>query len=273
MQDTINGNRMHWRESGSGEAVLFLHAFPFHAGMWDQQLEHLPAGWRGIAPDLRGFGRTTGFGSGAYTMDLFADDVAALLAHLRISRVVLCGSSMGGYVSFAFFRKYPEKVRGLVLCSTRTAADTPEGKQARLQLAARVRTEGVRAIAETTLPKMLSADTRKRRPDLPTYLQQLLHATAPESLARALEGMAERPNSDDVARTIDVPVLILHGSEDEIIPSGDAQMMARGIRGARLQLLTDAGHMASLEQAEDFNRSLNDFLVHLPPSFGTLRFA
>jgi pimeloyl-ACP methyl ester carboxylesterase len=264
---------MHWRESGSGEAVVFLHAFPFHSGMWDHQLEHLPAGWRGIAPDLRGFGRTSGSGTGPYTMDLFADDLAALLAHLRINRVVLCGCSMGGYISFAFYRKYGDKVRALVLCNTRTGADSPEGKQARLQLAARVRAEGPRALAETMLPKMLCEEARKKHADLLGYYQQLLHASAPETLARALEGMAARPDSELTARSIDVPVLVLHGADDAIVPRGDAQMMARAIRGAKLQLLNDTGHIANLEQPDEFNRSLNDFLVHLPPSFGTLKFA
>jgi pimeloyl-ACP methyl ester carboxylesterase len=104
-------------------------------------------------------------------------------------------------------------------------------------------------------------------------MQQLLHATAPETLARALEGMAARPDSDDVVRNLDVPVLILHGADDAIIPRGDAQMMARAIRGARLQLVAEAGHLVNLEQPDIFNRFVNDFLVHLPPSFGTLKFA
>ena len=273
MQETLNGNRIHWRESGSGEAVLFVHAFPLHSGMWDTQLENLPAGWRGIAPDLRGFGRSSAWGVGPYTMDQFADDLANLLNHLRISRVVLCGCSMGGYISFAFYRKYREKVRALVLCNTRPGADTAEGKRARYQLAVRVRGEGLRAIAETTLPKLLSDDSRKRQPDLANVVQQMLHANPQETLARALEGMATRPDSEEVVRNIDVPVLIMHGAEDAVIPRGDAQMMARGIRGAKLQLLPDAGHLSNLEQPAEFNRFLNDFLVHLPPSYGTLKFA
>jgi pimeloyl-ACP methyl ester carboxylesterase len=273
VQANETGTRMHWRESGSGEAVLFIHAFPFHSGMWEPQLERLPAGWRGIAPDLRGFGRSSGAPNGPYTMDLFADDMAALLNHLRVSKAVLCGCSLGGYVSFAFMRKYPDKVRALILCSTRSGADNQEGRQARLQLAARVRAEGVRAIAETTLPRMLSEETQVRRPDLMNTFQQMLNATSPETLARTLEGMAARPDSEETARNIEVPVLILHGTDDAIIPRGEAQMMARGIRGATIQLIPDAGHIPNLEQTEDFNRSLNDFLINLPPSYGTLKFA
>jgi pimeloyl-ACP methyl ester carboxylesterase len=273
LQETLNGNRIHWRESGSGDPVLFLHAFPLHSGMWDKQLQDLPQGWRGIAPDLRGFGRTSGWGVGPYTMDVFADDMAQLLNHLRISKVVLCGCSMGGYISFAFHRKYRERVRALVLCNTRPAADSAESKQARLQLAARVRTEGPRVLTETMLPKLLAEESKKKHPELVNLVQQMLHANPQETLARALEGMAARPNSEEVVRNIDVPALIIHGAEDAVIPRGDAQMMARGIRGAKLQLLESTGHLANLEQPVEFNRFLNDFLVHLPPSYGTLKFA
>jgi pimeloyl-ACP methyl ester carboxylesterase len=273
LQETLNANRIHWRESGSGEPVIFLHAFPLNSAMWNGQLEQLPAGWRGIAPDMRGFGRTSGFGVGPYTMDLFADDLNTLLNHLRLSRVVVCGSSMGGYIAFAFYRKYRDKVRALVLCNTRTSADSAEVKRARLQLAARVRMEGYGPVAETTLPKLLSDESRRKHPELERFVHEMLQATQAESLARALEGMAARPNSEETVRNIDVPVLIMHGEEDALIPPGEAQMMARAIRGAKLQLLADTGHLANLEQPVEFNRLVNDFLVNLPPALGTLKFA
>jgi len=137
----------------------------------------------------------------------------------------------------------------------------------------RVRGEGLGPIADTTLPKLLSDESRKKRPDLVNQVQQMLHANPQETLARTLEGMAARPDSEEVVRNIDVPVLIMHGVEDAVIPRGEAQMMARGIRGAKLQLLPDVGHLSNLEQPAEFNRFLNDFLVHLPPSYGTLKFA
>ena len=84
LQAVINDVLMSWREQGSGEPIVYVHAFPFHSAMWDGQLAALPAGWRGIAPDLRGFGKTSAAGDGPYTMDLFADDLAALCEIRRV---------------------------------------------------------------------------------------------------------------------------------------------------------------------------------------------
>lgn len=268
MQDVINGLRMHWREEGNGDAVLFLHAFPLHSAMWDGQLAQVPQGWRGIAPDLRGFGRTAAAGDGPYTMEQLADDMAALLTHLNVRSAVVCGLSMGGYVALALYRRHRARVRALVLCNTRPGADTAEGKQARLQLAARVRTEGVRPVADAMLPKMVSDFSRRNQPDAAMLAQQMLNSNQPETMARTLEGMAARPNSEDLLRNLQIPVMVVHGEDDAIIPRGEAQMMTRAIRGARLHILPDTGHLSNLEQPEAFNKFLSDFLLQLPPSMG-----
>ena len=264
---------MHWREAGSGEPIVFLHAFPFNSGMWEGQLSALPPGWRGIAPDLRGFGRTPATGAGPLLMEDFADDVIALLDHLQLPTAVLCGLSMGGYIALAAHRKYADRIRGLILSDTRATADTEEGKQARAQLAAKVRAEGAQAVVGSMLPKLLSDETHKSRPELVGEVQQMMMTASPESVARALEGMAARPTSEDLFSSIHCNVLIIHGDDDAVIPRGDAQMMARGIRGARIQLVDDAGHLPNLERPDVFNRFVGDFLGHLPPNYGSLKFA
>jgi pimeloyl-ACP methyl ester carboxylesterase len=266
LQELINGLQMHWREDGSGDAVLFLHAFPFHSAMWEDQLRALPAGWRGIAPDLRGFGRTHSAGEDPYTMAVFADDVAALLNHLKISSAVVCGLSMGGYVAFELYRRHRNKVRALILCNTRAGADNDAAKQARLQLAARARKEGVRAVVDTMLPKLVSDNTRKHSPDVVVQAQQIMSSNHAESMARALEGMAGRANSEDLLRDLQQPVMVVHGDEDAVVPRGEAQMMARAIRGARIHILPEIGHLSNLEDPTEFNRFLSEFLVQLPPS-------
>jgi 3-oxoadipate enol-lactonase len=273
LQAVINGTRLSWREEGAGEPILFVHAFPFHGGLWDPQMAALPPNWRGIAPDLRGFGRSVGSGDGPYSMDLFADDLVALLDHLDLKQAVVCGLSMGGYVAFSLFRRYPARVRALVLASTRPGADSEDGKKNRALLAARVRKEGVRAIVEVMLPKMLSEATLAAVPDVIGLIQQLAQSNQPESIARALEGMAVRDDSQDLLRSIEVPTLIIHGEEDAIIPPGEAQLMARGIRGARIKILPQIGHLINLESPGEFNRFLRDFVDHLPPVWDQLKFA
>lgn len=267
MKAQINGVELYWQDAGEGEPVVFIHGFPFHSGLWAQQLEAMPAGFRGIAPDLRGFGESSAPGRGPLTMDQHADDIVGLLDHLGIRQAVICGLSMGGYIAFSLFRRHRSRVRALVLAATRSAADSPAGKLGRAESAKQVLNEGTSAIVESMLPKLFSDITPKTKPEVVEYVRGLMEVNRPEAIARALEGMALRVDSADLLREIEVSTLVIHGEDDLIVPKGEAQLMARGIRGARLELLERAGHVVNLEDSAAFNRLLKDFLDHLPLSF------
>src|SRR5690606_4113066 len=116
-------------------------------------------GWRGVAMDLRGFGDSAGSADPQYTMEMFADDAAALLTHLRVRRAVICGLSMGGYIAFAMQRRYPSMLGGLVLADTRATADGEAERRNRLQLAQRVQAEGAGVLVDAMLPKLFAPTT------------------------------------------------------------------------------------------------------------------
>src|SRR4029450_9593120 len=152
---TINGIDMAYRDEGEGPPVLFIHAFPLHSVMWKQQVAAFSARHRVIAPDLRGFGETAR-GSGAASLDQHADDLAALLDPLGIDRATLAGLSMGGYISFALWRRHRERISALILADTRAGADSEEAKQGREKNAKLAEPQGSGAIADQMLPKLLS---------------------------------------------------------------------------------------------------------------------
>jgi len=261
---TVNGVELEWRERGEGDVVVFIHGFPFNSAMWGHQLAALPADWRAIAPDLRGFGASEIGPDPVFAMDLLARDLAALLDHLNIERVVLCGLSMGGYVAFEFWRQCAERVRAIVLCDTRASADAPDTQRARRSLAERVRREGPAPVVDALLPKLLSPLTVRKQPGIVAMVRAMMEETPPETMARALLGMAARADADTLLRTIDVPTLAIVGADDAITSRGQAEMLARGIRGARLELIESAGHIPPLEQPEEFNNVLGQFLTGLP---------
>jgi len=261
---TVNGIDIEWREHGEGDAVLFIHGFPFNSAMWGHQLAAMPAGWRGIAPDLRGFGTSEMGADPVLGMDLVARDLAALLDHLQIERVVLCGLSMGGYVAFEFWRQFGDRVRGIVLSDTRASADSPDTRRARHVLADRVRSEGPGPVVDVLLPELLSPATLGKKKGISAMVRAMMEETPPETMARALLGMAARLDSEDLLRTIDVPVLVTVGADDVITSRGQAEMLARGIRGARIELIEAAGHIPPLENPEEFNAVLTQFLAGLP---------
>lgn len=250
---------MRWREAGSGDAVLFVHGFPFSSALWEAQLAAVPAGWRFLAPDLPGFGESAPLDS-ALTMEILARELEVFLDELGVQRAVVCGLSMGGYVALALWRVHRERVRALVLADTRAGADTPEARHARYEDAALARSMGAAAIGERMLPRLLSPGTHQDHPDVVQRLRAITATASVEGVAGALEGMAERPDSTGLLGEIDAPTLVIAGEHDVIAPMAEAETLAAGIPGARLVTIPGAGHVTCMEAPGAFNAALVTFL-------------
>src|SRR5512133_1408555 len=152
---SVNGTELHYRDSGTAkDVVLLLHAFPLHSGMWSRQIQALSVRHRVVAPDYRGMGKSA-MPPEASTMDLLAQDVRALLQHLRVERAAVAGLSMGGYLAFELYRQAPALFRGLALCDTRAGADSEEGKATREKFAKTVIEKGLSWVSDEMIPKLL----------------------------------------------------------------------------------------------------------------------
>jgi 3-oxoadipate enol-lactonase len=253
----VRGLELAYEDAGAGVPVLLLHGFPFNRSLWREQLPVLSQRHRVITPDLRGFGETTATAEPA-TMETMAEDVLALIDALNLERVVLGGLSMGGYVALAFYRLYPERVRALMLADTRPQADTAEARRNRETLAERVLAEGMQPIADAMLPKLLTPATHRERPEIVARVREMIMTTSSIGAAAALRGMALRRDQTDLLPEINVPTLIIVGSEDAITPPQDAELMQRAIRGSHLAVIAGAGHCANLERPDEFNRVLTN---------------
>jgi pimeloyl-ACP methyl ester carboxylesterase len=256
---------MSYEMMGSGPPVVMLHGYPFNRTMWREQSEALSNSFRVIMPDLRGLGETEALADEPATMNEMAQDVAALLDQLGIDRAMLCGLSMGGYVAFAFTRRFPLRVRALVLADTRAQADTDEARRVREEQARKALEEGMSAICDELLQKSLTPATHYARPDIVERVREMILSTKPEGAAAALRGMAARSDQTQFLPNIIAPTLIFVGSEDRITPPADAEVMRREIRGSRLEIIPGAGHVSNLERPEEFNRALLEFLRALQP--------
>jgi 3-oxoadipate enol-lactonase len=255
---------MAYDDVGSGPVVVLLHGYPFNRSMWREQAEALSASCRVIAPDLRGHGETTVTPEPA-TMNEMARDVATLLDKLDIRRVTLGGLSMGGYVALAFYRRFPLRVRALVLADTRAQADTTEAQLNREAQAQKILKEGMHSIADDFIKKVLTPATFNEKPETVERVREMILKTNPQGAANALRGMAVRHDQTDFLEEIFVPTLILVGSEDQLTPQTDAELMHRQIRGSRLSVIEGASHLSNLERPAEFNRALLDFLAALQP--------
>ena len=260
MKATLEGVEIEHDVCGDGPALLLFHAFPLGLFMWDAQVEALRATHRVVRFDARGFGGSAA-GEGPLTMERIADDGALLLDHLGIEKAVVGGCSMGGYAAFAFVRRHPQRLAGLVLQDTRAGADTAEAKANRATLAAKVLAEGAGAAVEAFLPKLVGETTHRERPDVVAGLRERILATAPRAIANALHGLAARADSRETLPTIAVPALVLVGAEDVLTPPSEAATMAAAIPRARLDVIPGAGHLANLESPTAVNAALRAFLA------------
>jgi 3-oxoadipate enol-lactonase len=260
---------MSWLEAGAGWPVVLLHAFPLEAEMWRPQLERVPQGWRFIAPDFRGFGRSVPAERGSFGMDLstearsakvedYAADVFSLMDSLKLDDAMIGGLSMGGYVAFAMYRQAPRRFAGLVLADTRSQADTPQAREMRQQQRELLRTQGPRGLADQSLPKLFSdaAD-----PSVIERTRAMIESAPPEAIDAAMVAMMARPDSTPGLADIACGALVVVGELDAITPVADAEAMQRAIPRSTLCVIPGAGHLSSLEQPEVFSRALGDFLL------------
>ena len=279
MKASVNSVEIAYDDRGIGTPVLFLHAFPLNRTMWTAQVNALLGGirrtadpsQRGLASirpyhlvtlDWRGFGESPATGD-ISTMELLADDVAGLMDTLSMQQAILCGLSMGGYVAFAFLRKYPQRVQGLILADTRPGADTDEAKANRENVALLALSQGPGAVADLLIPKLLSDYTRQRQPLVEQSVRQMINAATPEGIAAASRGMALRSDASDLLSSISCPTLVVVGEQDILTPPAVAHEYAARIPGSQFATIPNAGHLSNLEQPQTFLAVVQKFLISI----------
>lgn len=264
MKAAIDGAALYYEDTGgTGLPVVLIHGFPFSSAAWGPQLQPLAkAGFRALAPDLRGHG-SSAVGDGLYTIERYADDVLGLLAHLELGPAVLCGLSMGGYVALRAAEKAPAKVKALVLCDTRSEADGNPAKALRAGAMRAVAEKGVAFFADEFAKNLFAPATfAAGRPCVET-VKRIMKANSELGVRGALLALAARPDATAFLPSIKVPTLILVGEHDALTPPALSESMRAAIPGARMHLIPGAGHLSSIEAPEEFNARLLAFLETL----------
>jgi pimeloyl-ACP methyl ester carboxylesterase len=256
-----NGRAIGYDDVGTGVPVLFLHGFPHSRALWAPQLGALATPARTICMDLRGFGESARDEPAG--LDGYADDAAALLDVLGVERAVIAGLSMGGYATFAFWRRHRSRVRALVLCDTKATADSEAAREARVQMQALVTERGSMAVANEMITGMVGRTTREKNPELVDELHRMMSLAPVQGIVDALDALRTRPDSTPTLATIDVPTLIIVGDEDVLTPPKEARAMHLAITGSRLEVIAGAGHVSNIERPATFNHVLSEFLVSL----------
>ena len=262
MKVHVNGIDLAYSDEGRGSPVVFLHAFPLNRTTWEPQVAGLADRYRVITIDLRGHGESDA-PMWRYTLDQFAEDVKGLMDHLALPRATFVGLSMGGYILFALYRKYPTLIRALVLADTRATADVPDAKAARFSMAQVAYRRGASAIADLMMPKLLSPASLTHRKDLQDQVRSIITGNQVSGIIGDLMAMEERPDSTPLLPTVTMPTLVIVGEDDAASPPDEVKEMSRHVPEATFVVIPGAGHLSNMENPESFTAAIRTFLDSL----------
>jgi len=242
--------------------LIFIHGFPFNKGTWEAQLDLLKDDYRVLAYDVRGHGNSNA-GTQPFSIQQFATDLLLFMDAMYIKKTLLCGLSMGGYISLQAIQQSPHRFSGLILCDTQCAADTEEAKKKRSDTVHAVQTNGLRQYASDSVQKLFSKSSLMDKQEVVSSVEEAILETPVETISNTLMALAGRPESCSSLHRITAPVLILVGAEDQITTPEAAKKMHKLIPHAELKILKNAGHISNLEAPDDFNIQLKKFLKSL----------
>ncbi|MGH9211854.1 MAG: alpha/beta fold hydrolase [Acidimicrobiales bacterium] len=262
----VNDDQIHVTDRGSGEALLFLHAFPLQAAMWDYQIDAFEGTHRCLAIDLPGFGESPPPADpGRSSMQRWARLVDGALDQLGVDKATVVGCSMGGYLAMAMLRHHPDRVERLVLSDTKATSDDVAAFGRRSEIQQQVQSGyELGSLAKGTVEGLLSGSSMAR-PELVSYVHALADGASPEGWIGALEAMKDRPDSMLLLRQTKVPSLVVVGELDRITPIADARSVRLLLKG-ELVIVPNVGHLPNIEDPLAFNEALAEFLGVGPPA-------
>lgn len=228
--------------------VVLLHGWPLDRSLWAAVASDLVAvGYRVVCPDLPGFGASPPLAPDDWTVEAYADEVAALLVSLGSGPVPVAGHSFGGYVALALADDHADLLAGLGLIASRTSADSDTARAGREATIAQVRAQGTRALLPGLAAKLLAPTAA---PELRLRAERLVGACPPEAVLAGLAAMVARPDRGFVLEEFARPLLVVHGTSDQIIPAAEAANPSRS-RGVTRRLLEGIGHLPMWEAVSE----------------------
>ena len=260
---SLNDFNLSYDDVGEGTIpIIFLHGYPFDKTMWQGQLDFLKSSYRLIPCDIRGFGKSTDEES-ALSIDLFAEDLIQFMDKLSIEKAIICGLSMGGFIALNAIQKFPDRFEALILCDTQCIADTPEVKEKRYKIIEEIKSDGATNFNEGFIRSVFHKDSLTNEKELVEQLRNVVFSNSKQIIKQGLIALAERSETCSNLSEITIPTLIICGRADEVTPLAQSEFMNTAIKGSKLQVIDNAGHVSNLEQPYEFNKHLHNFLTAL----------
>jgi len=259
MNTKINNLSVFTSGSENNLQIIFVHGFPFDHLMWDAQVKELSEEYFCVTYDIRGLGDSPS-GDGQFTIESFVDDLEIIIDELKLKMPVLCGLSMGGYISLRAVERMENKFSAVILCDTKALADDNEGKIKRAEGIKAINENGVENFISQFVPNCFSKIFINKNEAEYEKIIDRSKSSSPVGVKGCLLAMAGRTDTTSYLSKISIPSLIICGEEDMLTPPEVMRKMADKISGSNFVVANRAGHMAPVEKASFVNEKIKEFL-------------
>lgn len=260
MKKIINDLSVYISGNNESKTMLFVHGFPFDYTMWQTQVDEFSKDFKCVSYDIRGLGESPA-GDGQFTMESFVDDLEAILNELKLNRPILCGLSMGGYISLRALERIQEKFSAAILCDTKSEADNNEGKLKRAAGIKRINKEGLAPFAKDFITNCFGEDFRQNKK---INFERIIAKSSqfnPVGVKGSLLAMLSRSDTTMNLGKINIPTLLICGEQDTLTPQSIMKDMFHKINKADFVEVPNAGHMTPIENPQLVNKAIRDFLI------------
>jgi len=259
MKRDINSLSVNLFGNPDNQPIIFVHGFPFDHTMWMNQINFLIDDYYCIAYDIRGLGESY-VGDGQYTMEAYVYDLFSIIETLQLKNPIICGLSMGGYITLRALELNQSLFKAAILCDTKADADNDKGKLARSNFINKINTEGVGAFAESFISNCFAEESKTELRDLYNAVVERAKKRDPIGVKGALFAMLSRTSTKRSLKKIKIPTLVLVGVFDKLTPVKVMKDMSESLPDCEFGIAPRAGHMAPLENPGFINDMIKGFL-------------
>jgi pimeloyl-ACP methyl ester carboxylesterase len=262
MNTTINNLSVFTEGNEEDKPIVFVHGFPFDHHMWDAQVNVFKDKYFCVSYDIRGLGISP-HGDGQHTMEMFVDDLEKIINELRLENTILCGLSMGGYISLRAMERIQDKFSAVILCDTKSVADDNETRLKRAEGIKEINAKRFEQFIENFIANCFSEEFINNQKEKFQKVVNRSKKNSPVGVKGCLLAMASRTDTTKSLAEIIIPALIICGSEDKLSPPELMKSMADNIPNTEFILVGGAGHMAPIENPIVVNKAIEMFLQEL----------
>ena len=252
-----------YTDNGAGNIVVMLHGFGEDGTIWQNQVDFLARFCRVIVPDIPGSGGSPFLDKNDVSIDDYASCIHQFLENIlpkQDTNITLLGHSMGGYITLAFAKLFPQQLKAFGLIHSTAFADSDEKKQVRLRGIETIKQYGAYAVLKTTIPNLFDAAFKQQDPDRIDALIERGKQFTEAALQQYYVAMMNRFDATDVLMQAKCPVLFIMGVEDIAAPLPDILQQCHLPQQSHIRILENVGHMGMMEAILKVNEAIKNFI-------------